>query len=184
MPSSAKGLVTFETWNRKVHYYLGLFFLFFLWLFSLTGLLLNHGQWSMAQAANQRKETRYEIPVRPSNGDTDLARAREMMRQLGIVTEDRELHTEHGAGPHATDVHGHPGTRTVRLGEVEAGLRALGSLMDDERRRRGGRQRQTLRLASPRGERALDIGDRRIAAQSHADRLGVAVEHRHAVAGG
>ena len=87
MPSSAKGLVTFETWNRKLHYYLGLFFLFFLWLFSLTGLLLNHGQWSIAQAANQREETRYEIPVRPSSGDTDLARAREMMRQLGLVGE-------------------------------------------------------------------------------------------------
>ena len=36
---------TFEFWNRKFHYYLGLYFLFFLWLFSLTGLMLNHQQW-------------------------------------------------------------------------------------------------------------------------------------------
>ena len=35
----------FEFWNRKLHYYLGLYFLFFLWLFSLTGLMLNHQQW-------------------------------------------------------------------------------------------------------------------------------------------
>ena len=87
MPSSAKGLATFERWNRKAHYYLGLFFLFFLWLFSLTGLLLNHGQWAMAQAANQRKETRYEQTVQPPSGDTDLARARDMMRQLRLVGE-------------------------------------------------------------------------------------------------
>jgi hypothetical protein len=85
MPSSAKGLV--ETWNRKLHYYLGLFFLFFLWLFSLTGLLLNHGQWAMAQAANQRKETRYEQRIRPPNGDSDLAHARDVMSQLGLAGE-------------------------------------------------------------------------------------------------
>jgi len=42
MPSFAKAL---ETWNRRLHYYLGLYFLFFLWLFSLTGLMLNHQQW-------------------------------------------------------------------------------------------------------------------------------------------
>ena len=42
MPSSGKA---FEVWNRKLHYYLGLYFLFFLWLFSLTGLMLNHQQW-------------------------------------------------------------------------------------------------------------------------------------------
>ena len=87
MPSSAKGLATFETWNRKVHYYLGLFFLFFLWLFSLTGLLLNHGQWALAQAANQRTETRYEHTIQPPAGDTDLARARDVMRQLGLTGE-------------------------------------------------------------------------------------------------
>ena len=31
-----------STCNRKGHYYLGLYFLLFLWLFALTGLLLNH----------------------------------------------------------------------------------------------------------------------------------------------
>lgn len=83
MPSSAR----LETWNRKAHYYLGLFFLFFLWLFSLTGLLLNHGQWAMAEAANRRTESRYEQPVSAPAGDTDLARARDLMRQLGLTGE-------------------------------------------------------------------------------------------------
>jgi hypothetical protein len=90
MPSSGSGTrgpAAFETWNRKIHYYLGLFFLFFLWLFSLTGLLLNHGQWRVAQAANQRYETRYDQAVRPPDGDSDLARAKELMRQLGLTGE-------------------------------------------------------------------------------------------------
>lgn len=88
MPSSVSGSRrVFETWNRKLHYYLGLYLLFFLWLFSLTGLLLNHGQWRVAQAANQRQETRYEQAIRPPNGDTDLARARDLSDQLHLVGE-------------------------------------------------------------------------------------------------
>jgi hypothetical protein len=87
MPSSAKTLVTFEIWNRKLHFYLGLYLLSFLWLFSLTGLLLNHGQWSIAQAANQRRETRYEQAIQAPVGDSDLARARAVMRQLKLVGE-------------------------------------------------------------------------------------------------
>jgi hypothetical protein len=85
MPSSTKAL--FEKWNRKVHYYLGLYFVFFLWLFSLTGLLLNHGQWAMALAANQRHETKDERTIQTPDGDTDLARARDLMRQLGLIGE-------------------------------------------------------------------------------------------------
>jgi hypothetical protein len=85
MPSSASTL--FETWNRKLHYYLGLYFLFFLWLFLLTGLLLNHGRWAMAQAANQRRETRYEQSVRPPAGDTDRARAQDLAAQLHLTGE-------------------------------------------------------------------------------------------------
>jgi hypothetical protein len=70
-----------------MHFYLGLFFLFFLWLFSLTGLLLNHGKWAMAQAANQRRETRYEQNIEPPAGASETERARHVMRQLGLVGE-------------------------------------------------------------------------------------------------
>ena len=93
MPSSAndstgaKRRPNLETWNRKIHYYLGLFFLFFLWLFSLTGLLLNHGQWRLAAAANARTETRFERGIEPPAGEDDLARARDVMRQLGLTGE-------------------------------------------------------------------------------------------------
>jgi hypothetical protein len=78
---------TFDTWNRKIHYYLGLFFLFFLWLFSLTGLLLNHGSWRIAEAANKRAETRYERTIAPPAGNSDLARAKDVLRQLGLAGE-------------------------------------------------------------------------------------------------
>lgn len=36
---------TFLVWNRRTHFYLGLYFLFFAWLFVFTGLLLNHPRW-------------------------------------------------------------------------------------------------------------------------------------------
>jgi hypothetical protein len=85
--SSHLGKATAELWNRRMHFYLGLFFLLFLWLFSLTGLLLNHGRWALAQAANQRRETRYEQHIHPPAGTSELERARDLMQQLGLVGE-------------------------------------------------------------------------------------------------
>jgi len=87
MPSSVNASVPFEKWNRKLHYYLGLYFLFFLWLFLLTGLVLNHQQWKIAQAASQRREIRYEQAIQPPSGGTDIARARDLMRQLHLAGE-------------------------------------------------------------------------------------------------
>jgi hypothetical protein len=84
MPSSVK---VFETWNRKVHFYLGLYFLFFLWLFSLTGLMLNHGQWLISMAANERQETRYERSIQTPAGATDAERVSDVMRQLDLKGE-------------------------------------------------------------------------------------------------
>lgn len=85
MPSS--GSARLERWNRKLHYYLGLYFLFFLWLFLLTGLALNHGQWAWVQATAQRTETRSEQTVRVAASATDLARARDVAGQLALVGE-------------------------------------------------------------------------------------------------
>ena len=40
--SRARGFADgFKVWNRKLHYYLGLYFLFFLWMFAFTGVF--HG---------------------------------------------------------------------------------------------------------------------------------------------
>ena len=76
---------TFETWNRKVHYYLGLYFLFFLWLFALTGLMLNHQQWF--NDLYQRRETARVRNMETPAGASSLEQAHDVMRQLGARGE-------------------------------------------------------------------------------------------------
>jgi len=78
--------VVLETWNRKLHYYLGLYFLLFIWLFSLTGLLLNHPRWALSRIPNEPNPPHARTLESPS-GDTDLARARDVARQLGVSGE-------------------------------------------------------------------------------------------------
>ena len=73
-------------WNRKGHYYLGLYFLFFLWLFAFTGLLLNHS-WTFAEFWPSRNVLTFERQVTVDAKTDDLSRARDTMRQLGIVGE-------------------------------------------------------------------------------------------------
>jgi hypothetical protein len=76
---------TLEVWNRKLHYYLGLYFLFFLWLFSLTGLMLNHQQWFTN--LYDRSETAYDLELDIVRGGSDVARASDVMRQLNLHGE-------------------------------------------------------------------------------------------------
>ena len=38
----------FEIWNRKLHYYVGLYLLTFVWLFAVSGLIINHPGWAFA----------------------------------------------------------------------------------------------------------------------------------------
>src|SRR5262252_10793145 len=79
----------FARWNRKLHFYAGLFLLFFMWLFAFTGPLLNHPTWGFAESWNNRRETNYERQIRALGPDVtgDLGQAREIMRQLGIDGE-------------------------------------------------------------------------------------------------
>ena len=42
---NGRPLAICERWNRKLHFYTGLFLIVFLWLFAFTGLLLNHPTW-------------------------------------------------------------------------------------------------------------------------------------------
>ena len=78
---------SFERWNRKLHFYSGLFLIFFLWLFAFTGLLLNHPKWTFHESWTNRHETHYEHAIKAPAPDLagDLARAQDIMRQLGIV---------------------------------------------------------------------------------------------------
>src|SRR5437899_5904155 len=85
----ARWRAALERWNRKLHFYSGLFLIFFLWLFAFTGLLLNHPMWTFHENWKNRKETNYERTIAaPGPGVSgDLALARDIMRQLGIDGE-------------------------------------------------------------------------------------------------
>jgi hypothetical protein len=75
-----------EAWNRRLHYYLGLYFLFFLWLFSFTGLLLNHPRWTISRIPNDSNPL-FERPIESPRGGTDAERASDVIRQLGLRGE-------------------------------------------------------------------------------------------------
>lgn len=79
----------FGVWNRKLHVYVGLYLLFFVWFFTFTGLLLNHPAWTFDEFWDHRKQSSYEreIVVPVANAEGDLGRAREILKQLGIVGE-------------------------------------------------------------------------------------------------
>src|SRR5260221_4976825 len=88
-PKGPRFRTLLERWNRKLHYYAGLYLLFFVWLFAFSGLLLNHPTWSFAESWTNRKEMNYEkeITVPGPEVKGDLGQAREILRQLGIEGE-------------------------------------------------------------------------------------------------
>jgi hypothetical protein len=109
----------FLVWNRRVHYYLGLYLLFFCWLFAFTGLLLNHPRWEFAQFWPNRVQTTTEHVIQAPQGTTDLERARELTRQLGIVGEIHWPGATSASGPFAFQV-----SRPGRIVEVNADLQS------------------------------------------------------------
>src|SRR6266446_3141046 len=88
-PKAPRSRARFEHWNRKLHFYAGLFLLFFLWLFAFSGLLLNHPSWSFAEFWTNRKQTNYEREITALGPEMkgDLGQAREIMRQLALRGE-------------------------------------------------------------------------------------------------
>lgn len=93
MPSSTetvrrRGLgVAIVLWNRKLHYYLGLYLLLFLWLFSFTGLVLNHPQWAFAEFWPTRIQSDSSHRIQPPIAGSDLSQAQDLMRQLNVRGE-------------------------------------------------------------------------------------------------
>src|SRR5258706_9611090 len=73
------------TFNRKLHIHLGLLLLLFIWLFSLSGLILNHGNWKFAGFWDQRQETKIDFTV-PLSALNDYPRAK-VMEFLNIAGE-------------------------------------------------------------------------------------------------
>jgi hypothetical protein len=77
----------FELWNRRLHFHIGLFLLFFVWLFAFTGLLLNHPKWSFADFWPAHQQTTFERQIHRPPAGGDLEQARNILAQLGITGE-------------------------------------------------------------------------------------------------
>jgi hypothetical protein len=73
--------------NERVHIWLGLYLTVFLWLFAVSGLLLNHSGWKFAEFWDSRHESTRAKNISRDAPKDDLSRARHLMRQLGIAGE-------------------------------------------------------------------------------------------------
>jgi hypothetical protein len=82
-----RGAAAFEIWNRKLHFYIGLYLLFFVWLFAFTGLLLNHAKWSFAEFWPTRKQTTFERHIEAPLRGSDVQQAKNILEQLGVTGE-------------------------------------------------------------------------------------------------
>ena len=76
-----------ENWNRKLHIYAGLYFLVSIWLFSLSGLILNHPKWKFAEFWEQRKQTPFQRSIVPPTQPLPFDQARDLKNQLGLSGE-------------------------------------------------------------------------------------------------
>ena len=70
-------------WNRKIHIYLGLFLLFFIWLFGLSGILLNH-HWEFASFWENREEIKYDQYILISGEREQYKLVHEVMNKLDL----------------------------------------------------------------------------------------------------
>ena len=106
-------------WNRRVHYYLGLYLLFFILLFAFTGLLLNHPRWQFAQFWPNRLMSTTEHTFESVTTVADIDRARDVMRRVGIDGEVQWPATQPPNGPFTFQV-----SRPGLVVDVKADLRA------------------------------------------------------------
>jgi hypothetical protein len=70
-------------WNRKIHIYLGLFLLLFIWLFGISGLLLNH-HWEFANSWEKRKVISYDKLIEISKERKKHTLVHEIMDKLNL----------------------------------------------------------------------------------------------------
>jgi hypothetical protein len=80
-----------RVWTRKLHNYLGLYLLLFLWLFSISGLVLNHSKWVVANFWKAREESTTERTIRTPVATSDVAIASDLMAQLEVVGEVEQV---------------------------------------------------------------------------------------------
>ncbi len=73
--------------TRRLHNYVGLFLLLFLWLFAVSGLVLNHSAWTAGKFWDARQESTNDRAIRAPVVSGDVAIAAALMQQLGMVGE-------------------------------------------------------------------------------------------------
>mgnify|MGYP003641596874 CR=1 FL=1 len=78
-------------WNRRLHIHIGLFLLLFIWLFSFSGLLLNHSSWDFASFWEQKKETKTITNISVPKGLDSLQTVKRIMLNLNISGEISNL---------------------------------------------------------------------------------------------
>jgi hypothetical protein len=70
-------------WNRKIHIYLGLFLILFIWLFGISGLLLNH-HWEFANSWEKRKVNSYDKTIEISKEREKYMLVHEIMSKISL----------------------------------------------------------------------------------------------------
>lgn len=77
-------MVSLKKWNRKIHIYLGLFLLFFIWLFGISGVLLNH-HWDFSNSWEKKIVSNYEetITIGPEREKQQLVQ--EIIAKLNLA---------------------------------------------------------------------------------------------------
>ena len=71
----------------KSHIYLGLFFVVYLWLLSLTGLFLNHPKWAVNDYRERAKYIETSTAVTLVAGEDPFEKANHYLRELGLEGE-------------------------------------------------------------------------------------------------
>jgi len=124
---SARLFAVCERWNRKLHFYTGLFLIVFLWLFAFTGLLLNHPNWTFHESWRNRHETKFQLPIEPPAAGLvgDLDQARDLMRQMSIDGEILWTTTRSDGAPFEFQV------RTPRTRHFTSIASSAGNLIQD-----------------------------------------------------
>jgi hypothetical protein len=102
-----KGFKKITYWNRKIHIYTGLFLLWFIWLFSVSGLLLNHGKWKFAGFWNQRKISVKVFAVNIPAGLDSASLLNAIMKQTKISGEISEVKLSNDSVDFRVSIPGH-----------------------------------------------------------------------------
>ena len=116
----------------KSHIYLGLFFVIYLWLLSLTGLFLNHPKWRVNDYRASAKWVDTTVAVTLATGEDPLEKANHYLRELGLEGELLGVRHVEKENQFRFDVYRPGNTAKVRIdlesGEAKISRRQMNSI--------------------------------------------------------